>query len=287
MKKFGLIGFPVKGSLSPLLFGAAYQDRYAYDLIEEPDFGSAFRKFIDGYDGVNVTAPFKEEAFRKADIIDPVCRKIGATNLLVKEEGGIHAYNSDYIGIVRSIAGAVLPDAGVASGNIQDAIYGAFGHVPYALVAGCGGAGRAAAIAAADLGFKTILTNRTPAKAQMIAESLPEYGFSVRPAESFPGLFWECDLIIYTVPGKTDWIGMIPGHIPAGREASPKFILEANYKTPSFSGATMSMLQGICPGLHYISGLDWLLHQAAGGYRLFTGEEPDFKAMEQALTNHL
>ena len=262
MKKFGLIGFPVKGSLSPLLFGAAYQGRYAYDLIEEPDFGSAFRKFIDGYDGVNVTAPFKEEAFRKADIIDPVCRKIGATNLLVKEEGGIHAYNSDYIGIVRSIAGAVLPDAGVASGNIQDAIYGAFGHVPYALVAGCGGAGRAAAIAAADLGFKTILTNRTPAKAQ-------------------------CDLIIYTVPGKTDWIGMIPGHIPAGKEASPKFILEANYKTPSFSGATMSMLQGICPGLHYISGLDWLLHQAAGGYRLFTGEEPDFKAMEQALTNRL
>ena len=68
MKKFGLIGYPIATSGSPALFRAGYGGRYSYDLIEEPDFATAFDRFVAGYDGINVTAPFKIDAFRKADI---------------------------------------------------------------------------------------------------------------------------------------------------------------------------------------------------------------------------
>ena len=63
MKRFGLIGNPVAGSLSPRLFEAAYGGRYAYDLIEGAEFAASWQRFLDGYDGINITAPFKQDAF--------------------------------------------------------------------------------------------------------------------------------------------------------------------------------------------------------------------------------
>ena len=62
MKKFGLIGHPIAHSLSPALFKAGYDGRYPYELIETSEFDEAYQRFLDGYDGINVTAPFKELA---------------------------------------------------------------------------------------------------------------------------------------------------------------------------------------------------------------------------------
>ena len=126
MRKFGLIGHPIGHSLSPALFKAGYDGRYTYDLIETPDFEEAYRRFLDGYDGINVTAPFKELALRKADIISEECQKIGATNLMVKTPEGIKAYNSDYRGLRSLLSGM---------GNASRATR--------ALIVGCGGASKA------------------------------------------------------------------------------------------------------------------------------------------------
>ncbi|MBR1959386.1 MAG: hypothetical protein IKA34_02310, partial [Bacteroidales bacterium] len=71
--KFGLIGHPIAHSLSPALFKAGYDSRYPYQLIEGADFEDSYRRFLEGYDGINVTAPFKEPAFAKADILSPEC----------------------------------------------------------------------------------------------------------------------------------------------------------------------------------------------------------------------
>ena len=42
INRFGLIGNPVSGSKSPDLFKAAYGGKFPYDLIEEPDFETAW-----------------------------------------------------------------------------------------------------------------------------------------------------------------------------------------------------------------------------------------------------
>ena len=97
MKKFGLIGHPIARSLSPVLFNAAYEGKYPYDLIQGDDFEVSYQKFLDEYDGINVTAPFKEQAFAKADILSEECRLAKAANILVKTPEGVKAYNSDLL----------------------------------------------------------------------------------------------------------------------------------------------------------------------------------------------
>ena len=133
MDRFGLIGFPISHSLSPMFFRQAYGDRFAYDLLEHRDFEGAWKEFTEGpYRAVNVTAPFKTEAAARADIVSPEVERTSAANILLKTEDGIAAYNSDYLGLRRLL------------GN---------GEGFSAAVIGTGGAGRAAIAAAEDNGF--------------------------------------------------------------------------------------------------------------------------------------
>ena len=235
MKRFGLIGHPVAGSFSPKLFAAAYGGRYAYDLLEGADFGASWQRFLDEYDGINITAPFKESAFRAVDALSDDARLCGAVNLAVKTQDGIVGYNTDVDGVVLAVREAGLP-------------------VSDALIVGCGGAGRAAAVAAMRLGCRVTLANRTPARAAALAEDL---GCDWIPADDLSAL--SPDLVIYTVPGSMDSFPDFHGAV----------ILEANYRTPCLEGH----------GKAYISGLRWLLYQAVAGYEIFTGETPDADAM--------
>ena len=103
MKRFGIIGDPVSHSMSPRLFTAAYHGRYPYDLIEGSCFDASWERFLREYDGINVTAPFKELAFRAVDRLSPESQRIGAVNLVVKTPEGTVGYNSDYDGVRLSI----------------------------------------------------------------------------------------------------------------------------------------------------------------------------------------
>ncbi len=136
MDKFGLIGHPIAHSLSPALFTAAYGGKYVYDLIQTPDFEEAWARFLAGYKAINVTAPFKGDAFARVDWRSPECERAGATNLVVKTSDGTKAYNSDYRGVK-----ALLEPLGCRT----------------AAVVGYGGAGKAALAAAEDLGLDTRL----------------------------------------------------------------------------------------------------------------------------------
>lgn len=136
MDKFALIGFPAKGSLSPVLFEAAYAGAYSYGFIEEEDFAVALKRFMDDSDmrAVNVTAPHKLSAAKAADWRSPEVEKIGAANILVKTGSGLKAYNSDFLG-VRQLIRTRAPKARTA------------------IVVGFGGAGKAAYEAALSCGL--------------------------------------------------------------------------------------------------------------------------------------
>lgn len=300
MKRFGLIGCPISHSLSPALFKAAYGDKYGssylYDLIEGDDFGKSFATFMESYDGINVTAPFKEKAFDRADTAEKECRAIGAANLLVKTDSGIAAYNTDFMGVRMSLEKTL-------------AAHDRYGNGPAglkALVAGCGGAGKAAAAAAAAMGMKTTILNRTISKAEDFASGFPDNPFDVRPLVEFRECLRCSDIIIYTLPEA------IPGLEDVCKDdflTSHKTILEANYRDPRlpdilgkfFPGQIFPKDKNIVPGFslrhqgkaseqkaacmvpEYVPGQQWLLYQAVAGYVIFTGEEPDEKAMMKVL----
>ena len=260
MDKFGIIGNPVAGSMSPRLFAAAYDGRWAYELIEGSDFEASWARFLQEYKGINITAPFKEAAFREANWVAPEAQRIGAVNLAVNTRWGVEAYNTDYDGVRLALAEA-----------------GAWPGQGTALVAGCGGAGRAAAAAVVDGGMRLLLHNRTRSKAEALAET-----FGGKVANDLREAVRAADVVIYTVPQATEELLALQeaDFVPA--EGRPgKVVLEANYKTPAFAGELLGRLDRA--GGRYIPGSRWLLWQAVAGYALFTGEEPDKVKIMNAL----
>ncbi|MGX8707960.1 MAG: shikimate dehydrogenase family protein [Bacteroidales bacterium] len=242
--KYGLIGYPISHSKSPELFRAAYPDRpeMTYDLIEEDDFERAYRRFEKDYEAVNVTAPFKGDAFRKVDIADTIARELYAVNILKKKDGKIYGYNSDFWALKKMLAPYAQP-----------------GKRTKVLVIGCGGAAKAAALAALKLRMSVTVANRDFRKAR-------EFCFTgggmipvrLEQAAELAGLM---DILIYTLPLRTDLVDRLP--------LEGRVVVEPNYKDPC--------LREMCEaaGATYISGMDWLGEQAIAGYQLMTGIEPD------------
>jgi len=274
MKRFGLIGHPIAHSLSPALFKAGYDGRYPYDLIETEDFEKAYSRFINGYDGINVTAPFKELAFAKADILSEECRLIRATNLLVKTPEGIKAYNSDYLGVRMWLQEVKTEGPCIV------------------LIAGLGGAGKAAAMAAASLGMDMILMNRDRSKAEAVADiiaTIPEApAIKVRPLDDFRECFRESGIIIYNIPAAIPALNDLDENDFRGirqdtTTSAGKHILEANYKNPSFDNILIDRMMKADPDSSYTKGQVWLLYQALTGYEIFTGIRPDLSAMSAVI----
>ena len=249
MIKFGLIGHPLTGSGSPALFHQAYGGKWDYDLIDEPSFDLAWKRFLEAYQAVNVTAPYKLDAYRMVAAegrLSEDAVAAGAVNIVVKDDArsaaaggngsaGLVGYNSDYLGVR-----ALLEAEGLGRGDV-------------AVVAGFGGAGRAASAAARALGMDVTVCNRTP---------VPSGGGpSSRPLSELPLLAGIADILIYTLPVEVEEVAQLRS---AAREgAGVPVVLEANYRTPCLDGL----------GARYLSGREWLLWQARTGYDLMTGEK--------------
>ena len=250
MRKFALIGFPVAHSLSPALFKAAYPSfpQDTYDLIESNSIEEAFAIFLrKGYTGANVTSPHKEAVVRFCDHTDDIVKRVGASNLIIKEREEIYGYNTDYTA-VRELATPFI--------KTEDAS-------KTAIVTGAGGAGRAAVYALIDLGFKVSILNRTPGKATCFT-GVP--GVVTGVLEDIAG-FDSCPaLLVHTIDHP------LPG--TAGIDFSKMTIIEANYKSPNLANIA---------SVKYISGREWLISQAIPAFKIFTGAAPDIERMKSAL----
>lgn len=234
--KFGLIGHPISHSQSPALFAAAYPGgEHSYELIEEADFDKAYDRFIEGYDAVNVTTPFKELAAARADVPNDVVKACGASNLLKKVEGKVYAYNTDYLGVRQILEGRTF------EGDV--------------LVVGCGGAAKAAALAAADSGHNVIIANRDESRAiRFVAANIGRQGSASMLAIGLgmlEAVLHSVSFIIYCVPVA----------IPQLNDSNlvGKILFEANYRDAQYSAGH---------GYDYIPGEVWLKAQGDESFSL-------------------
>jgi shikimate 5-dehydrogenase len=154
---------------------------------------------------------------------------------------------------------------------------------------GCGGAGKAAAYAACELGNQVVILNRTYEKAEAFVEKLLEYNplYNVRAAnlKDFGKWFRKAGAVIYTLPEPIDAITElrkeeIKGGLFWNR---PKVILEAAYLSPAFSPEVTDRLKDLNEKITYVSGKEWLLHQAVEAFGIFTGREPNIPEMIKVL----
>ena len=109
-KIFGLIGYPVKHSLSPLMYSAAFsrlkiKANYKLFPLKERqlmDFLSGLK--IKGICGLNVTIPYKEKVLEYIKLTSEGVRAIRAANTLVIDKAGkVRAHNTDCLGFARHI----------------------------------------------------------------------------------------------------------------------------------------------------------------------------------------
>ncbi|WP_437884371.1 shikimate dehydrogenase [Pseudomonas sp. LRF_L74] len=107
--RYAVIGRPINHTKSPLihgLFAEACGQRIEYTAIEGSleDFKGDVQRFREqGGLGMNVTAPFKLQAFELANSASERARLARAANALKFVEGRVEAENFDGIGLLRDI----------------------------------------------------------------------------------------------------------------------------------------------------------------------------------------
>ncbi|MBR1513222.1 MAG: shikimate dehydrogenase [Bacteroidales bacterium] len=146
MKRYGLIGHPLKHSQSKTLFEAkfAYEGldcRYQnFDLKNIEELHDVMEKYPD-LCGFNVTIPYKESIIPLLDDIDAVAREVGAVNVVTIREGKLKGYNTDVDGFEQLLNRAI-------NGKT----------IEHALVLGTGGASKAVqyVLRKHDIAFATV-----------------------------------------------------------------------------------------------------------------------------------
>lgn len=259
MTKAAVLGKPIAHSKSPVLHRAAYRLLHAdvdYQRIElDPSEAAGFAAQLraGGWAGCSVTMPLKDAFVPHMDSLSDTVRRMGALNtIVVRDDGHLHAENTDIYGIMRGFA-----DVGVdACGS--------------ATVLGAGNTALAAVEALHAMGagrLKFVVRDTTRAtRAVSLAEQL---GLEVRLSEV-------CDIsgdpvVVSTLPpaGADGWVS----RLGAGRGV----LLDVAYDPwPSKLAAAWAG--------PVVNGLAMLVHQAVEQVRLFTGLPLD-QAQRENVTN--
>lgn len=141
MKYTALIGYPTSQSPSPHLFSiyaSAHGLEYAHLKIDvlpgQQSLKDTLTSFkILGFAGLNVTIPHKLAVIQHLDEVDSFAEKIGAVNTISIKDAKLIGYNTDYIGVRKSVEKALGRPVGksdnvvvLGSGGAAKACMGAF-----------------------------------------------------------------------------------------------------------------------------------------------------------------
>jgi shikimate dehydrogenase len=166
--RYAVFGNPVKHSKSPLIHAQFAEQcgqpiEYRAVRVELDRFEETARQFFAaGGKGLNITLPFKEQAFAFADRLGPRARRAGAVNTLSHAADGlIEGENTDGIGLVRDMVANL--GWGIQGRDI--------------LVIGAGGAVRGILEPLlAEQPASLLLANRTPERARRLAVEFADLG---------------------------------------------------------------------------------------------------------------
>ncbi len=254
----GVIGSPIDHSLSPLIHNEwARRCRVSgeYRAIKVAPGYDAFARAMDelraqGFAGVNVTIPHKENALRYADAASEAAKKIGAANMLTFSADGARADNSDAAGFLSALKN------GATSNRKMDS----------ARVLGAGGAARGVIAALQEADCSTILiTNRTQEKAERLAK---EFGLTAVSWEERSRQLGDCNLLVNTT--SLGMIGESPLDIDLAALPAGAVVFDIVYtplETPLLRAARGN-------GHTAINGLEMLMHQAVPGFQTWFGGRP-------------
>ena len=259
----GIAGNPVGHSLSPVIHNAwlaaggidgAYVPFAPADAAGFQALVAAGRAGL--IMGLNVTAPFKEQAFALADQATPAARLTSSANILQFENGLVLADSSDGIGLMRGLK-EQAPDLDVAGRPV--------------VMLGAGGAARAGSGALVEGGAEVRIVNRSPERAQALAADLGSSVRVVAADDAFDGAALVVNAL--SVAPNIDFDRIAPGTV----------VMDMTYKplaTPFLTAARER-------GLPTVDGLAMLIGQAAPSFEALFRRPPPPLDLRPLLMTHL
>ncbi|MGO8672355.1 MAG: shikimate dehydrogenase [Capsulimonadaceae bacterium] len=271
-KIVGVWGHPVAHSRSPAMHNAALRE-LGLDWIYVP-FDVAPEKVADavravrGLDmvGVNVTVPLKERVIAGLDFVDEAAARIASVNTIHNDGGVLRGYSTDGPGFMRSLSALGWRSTG-----------------RIVCLLGAGGSARAVAFALADRGNRVLIVNRTPQRANNLAEEI-----NTRYPETAVAIDWgtgatarDADLLINTTsigmhPHEQECPELCEGVLRPGVQVYD--LIYAPVETVLLNRARLA-------GCDVSNGLGMLVHQGALALSIWTGisvEDLPISAMDRA-----
>ena len=278
--RFGLFGHPVKHSLSPTMHEASFRSlgieaEYVCFDVPPEELSARFEACrADGFDGLNVTIPHKEAAVPLMNCLDVSALLFGAVNTVLINDKGLTGFNTDAKGFLTDLKESrnVTPEG------------------RRTLVVGCGGAGRALAIACAREGaIKIGLADRIASKASVladnIAERLPDAVTQIDVLSDDPEVWArycrECDLVVHCTQSGLHAGDASP--LPADAFHAGQTLYDLVYT----SRVTPTMRAALDAGADALNGAGMLVQQGAAAFTVWTGLKADAVAMRAALEAHI
>lgn len=254
----GVAGQPIAHSLSPLIHNAWIAatgldaDYRAFGPADSSAFVTLVAEGRAGrLRGLNVTAPFKEQALSLADEASAAARDSGSANLLLFETGRVRADSTDGAGLMAAIA-EQAPGLDVRNKAV--------------VVLGAGGAARAAVVALKAAGAKVGVLNRTRTRAESLAAEL---GATVVDVTALA----QAALVVNALSVRPD--------LDVSLFRDDAVLMDMTYRPLT----TPFLEQGRARGLVTVDGLAMLIGQARPSFRALFGMEPpglDIRAMALA-----
>ncbi len=267
---YGLIGYPVEHSFSPLMHNVAFRAlnidaRYLTFSVKPNQISQAIIgiKALNIV-GANVTVPHKSSVISYLDEVTPLAELIGAVNTIKNVQGNLIGTNTDISGFVRSLSALNFSPR-----NKTIALLGA------------GGSARAVLVGLADAGASNILVhNRTAIRAEnLVSEfSLKFAKTQLKSVSHQKILDTPLDLLVNTTT-----VGMESNESPLDLSQCCKIrhLVDLIY-SPSQTGL---LKQAEKFGISAINGIGMLLYQGCDAFTFWTGKPAPEKVMKEQLLN--
>ena len=270
--RYAVIGNPIAHSKSP-----AIHARFARQTGQDIEYGrllapvDGFAQAVDAFRaeggrGLNVTLPFKLDAFRYATARTARAEAAGAVNTLRFDGGAVLGDNTDGVGLVRDVEGRL----GVALAGRS------------VLLLGAGGAARGAVLPMLEAGVARLtVANRTVARAAELAQAMAGHARGRIEACGFDDARGPFDLIVNATSGGLS--GETPS-LPAAAWSGVALAYDMVYA----AAPTAFMRDALARGAARVSdGLGMLVEQAAESFFVWRAVRPDTAPVFAALREEL
>lgn len=270
MKSFAVFGNPIAHSKSPRiheLFAAQTGIELSYKRLLAPldSFEDVLQcYFREGAHGANITVPFKERACAKADVLSEEASLAGAVNTLKKlNDGRLFGDNTDGVGLLSDLQRLNFIKS-------QDRV----------LLLGAGGAARGVIQPLLAYGCSVVLTNRTFARAESLAQLFSAIG-NIQAVESDDLREQDFELIINATSSGLH--GTTPD-LPASLISPQTCCYDMFYQSQLTPFLAWCVQHG---ATRYADGLGMLVGQAAHAFQIWNGVMPDVVPVIEQLKREL